>query len=56
MLTHASNSGISSIGLPRIGCGIGGLIWEDVRNVLRTLAESSPVDIVVYAPAKILAP
>jgi O-acetyl-ADP-ribose deacetylase (regulator of RNase III) len=49
MLTHARGVGIQSIAMPRIGCGIGGLQWEDVSMVIKELAESSPIDVNVYS-------
>ncbi|MFW5471053.1 macro domain-containing protein [Knoellia sp. CPCC 206435] len=39
--------GITTLGLPRLGAGIGGLQWSAVQAVLRALAASSPVDLVV---------
>ena len=48
MLTHAESLGIKSIGIPRIGCGIGGLKWENVSFVLYDLAEASNVALIVY--------
>ncbi|MFP2931529.1 hypothetical protein ACLESO_41360 [Pyxidicoccus sp. 3LG] len=40
--------------LPRIGAGLGGLGWEDVRALLARLGQETPVELVVfeeYAPA-----
>lgn len=36
-LAHAEAQGIYSITLPQIGCGIGGLEWEDVERNLRQI-------------------
>lgn len=33
-LAHADTHGVPVVALPQIGCGIGGLIWEDVAGVL----------------------
>jgi O-acetyl-ADP-ribose deacetylase (regulator of RNase III) len=39
--------GIRTLGVPRIGCGIGGLEWPDVREVLRGVVDMNPeVDLV----------
>lgn len=46
-LQDCDEFGIPKLGLPRIGCGIGGLRWEDVRQVLDEAAEDSPVDLVL---------
>jgi O-acetyl-ADP-ribose deacetylase (regulator of RNase III) len=36
-LWHAADMGHSILALPRIGCGIGGLLWQDVRLILERL-------------------
>lgn len=41
MFYHAEQMGVETIGIPRIGCGIGGLDWKDVRMVLLDVAEST---------------
>jgi O-acetyl-ADP-ribose deacetylase (regulator of RNase III) len=40
---------VKVIAMPRIGCGIGGLEWEDVRDIIEHYAERSPVDIEVWS-------
>jgi O-acetyl-ADP-ribose deacetylase (regulator of RNase III) len=39
---------IDRIALPHIGCGIGGLDWEDVQEILEDIAESMDIDIEVW--------
>lgn len=34
MKTHAKENGVSTINCPLIGCGIGGLIWPEVKEIL----------------------
>lgn len=51
MAEDAAIRGIDQVAIPRIGCGIGGLVWPEVEEVIRTAVElsSSPnLDIVVY--------
>lgn len=48
-LAHADENNIKTIALPRIGCGIGGLDWDDVQTVLRAAAESYQCDIEVWS-------
>lgn len=43
--------GISSIAIPPLGCGNGGLDWQDVRPYIEnSLADLPDVDVVVYEP------
>lgn len=49
MLGELSRLGIPSVGIPLIGCGIGGLDLDHVKGIWLALAEKYPtVDIVVY--------
>jgi O-acetyl-ADP-ribose deacetylase (regulator of RNase III) len=48
MLKHAESNGIKTIGIPQIGCGIGGLGWRRVRRIIKTHAEKSPVNLIAY--------
>lgn len=40
--------GIPVVGVPRLGCGIGGLDWEDVRDAIERAAAGSAVVVRVY--------
>lgn len=44
---HAEAHGVVAIGLPRIGAGIGGLEWPDVRDVITEIGARSSVSLVV---------
>jgi O-acetyl-ADP-ribose deacetylase (regulator of RNase III) len=48
MLKHAKNNGIQTIGIPQIGCGIGGLGWRRVRKIIKQHAEKSLVNVIAY--------
>jgi O-acetyl-ADP-ribose deacetylase (regulator of RNase III) len=39
---------METLALPQIGCGIGGLKWDEVKAALKILAESSTVDLEVW--------
>lgn len=41
--------GITSLGVPRIGAGIGGLKWDDVKEVFEQVAKTTDVKIVVVS-------
>lgn len=49
MLADAERRGIHSVGMPRVGAGLGGLAWERVREVLEGLSSQTPVSLVVYS-------
>lgn len=49
MLEHAALVGVQTIGLPQIGCGIGGLKWPDVKKVLEQEVKGTGIDIHVYS-------
>lgn len=45
---HAEYSfGIRNIGIPRIGAGIGGLAWDDVKNVLTSIGNNTDINLIV---------
>lgn len=48
-LEHATRHRVPSIGLPRIGAGIGGLLWPDVLAVITRVAGDHPVRVVVVS-------
>lgn len=39
--------GISSLGMPHIGCGLGGLDWQDVSKVVKKVFGTSRLDVLV---------
>jgi O-acetyl-ADP-ribose deacetylase (regulator of RNase III) len=46
-------SGVESIAIPALGCGCGGLRWDDVRPLIEQAAERmSGVDVMGYPPQK----
>ncbi|GMU61741.1 MAG: hypothetical protein AMXMBFR34_35040 [Myxococcaceae bacterium] len=48
MVRLAEQAGIHRVGLPRIGAGLGGLAWHDVRSELAAIGDSTPVELVVF--------
>jgi O-acetyl-ADP-ribose deacetylase (regulator of RNase III) len=48
MLELAEAEGVTEIGMPRIGCGPGGLRWAEVGPVLEDLAAGSAADLVIF--------
>jgi O-acetyl-ADP-ribose deacetylase (regulator of RNase III) len=46
-LMNCAGNGIPALGLPRIGCGIGGLDWPDVKSIMKNAAAQVPsVDLI----------
>ena len=43
-----ANPKIQTIGLPRVGSGLGGLSWGPVRSLLESEGERTPIQLVVF--------
>lgn len=41
---------ITSIAIPPLGCGLGGLHWPDVRRLIEKTLSSANAEIIVYEP------
>jgi O-acetyl-ADP-ribose deacetylase (regulator of RNase III)/uncharacterized protein YwgA len=50
LAAHAVEWGITSIALPPLGCGNGGLEWSEVGPLIYRKLHGLPIDIEVYAP------
>jgi len=49
LASNYSDMGISSIALPPLGCGLGGLNWADVKNLInKYLGSIEDLDVYVY--------
>ena len=52
LIAHVKRLGITSLALPPLGCGNGGLHWKDVRPIIeRALGAIPSVRILLYEPA-----
>jgi O-acetyl-ADP-ribose deacetylase (regulator of RNase III) len=48
MLSYAHQNNISKIALPKVGAGLGGLNWDDVKFVINKVAKDYPkIDLLV---------
>lgn len=45
-----AEKGIQSIAFPRLGCGNGGLVWSDVRQIMVEYLAPLPIDVYIYTP------
>lgn len=50
LIAHASSWNLTSIALPPLGCGNGGLEWSEVGPLLYRKLHAAPLDVEVYAP------
>jgi O-acetyl-ADP-ribose deacetylase (regulator of RNase III) len=48
-LADAGQRGLARLGVPRIGAGLGGLVWPDVGQVLRRAGEDSTVELIAVS-------
>lgn len=44
------NNNITSIAIPALGCGLGGLLWSEVRQVLVETLGDLETDVIIYEP------
>jgi O-acetyl-ADP-ribose deacetylase (regulator of RNase III) len=52
MVRLAEAANLAKVGLPRIGAGLGGLSWSEVRTLLATVGASTIVELVVFEDFK----
>jgi uncharacterized protein YwgA/O-acetyl-ADP-ribose deacetylase (regulator of RNase III) len=50
LVTHADEWGVTSIALPPLGCGNGGLEWSEVGPLMYRKLHGLPIDVEIYAP------
>jgi O-acetyl-ADP-ribose deacetylase (regulator of RNase III)/uncharacterized protein YwgA len=50
LVRHAAQWGITSLALPPLGCGNGGLEWSEVGPLIYRKLHDLPIDIELYAP------
>ena len=48
LVAEAARRRIDTVGVPRLGCGLGGLDWPEVRAIIEEEAGASPVTLRVY--------
>lgn len=48
--SDAVHKRIKSIAIPALGCGLGGLEWDDVQPLIMEYAEDFPCDVIIYPP------
>ena len=49
MQAHATMHGVSTIAIPKVGCGLDQMNWQDVVKLLRNIFAFSDIQIVVYS-------
>ena len=48
---YCQEHGIKTVAVPQLGCGLGGLLWVNVRPILIQELQDSPVEYRVYGDA-----
>lgn len=48
-IADAERRGVERLGVPRIGAGLGGLVWSDVADVLRRAGDDSALELVAVS-------
>ena len=52
LVTEVKLNGVESIAIPALGCGLGGLQWEDVKELIENAFKILPgVKVLVYLPS-----
>ncbi|KAJ1139223.1 hypothetical protein NDU88_005598 [Pleurodeles waltl] len=49
MQDHCLANGVKSVSMPRIGCGLDGLQWEKVSDILENIFSETDIKITVYS-------
>ena len=49
MKRHAIQNNVTSIAMPRIGCGLDGLVWERVRELITDVFKDTDIKITIYS-------
>lgn len=44
-----SDYGITSVAFPKLGCGNGGLLWREVKPLMRDYLRDLPIDVYLYS-------
>lgn len=50
LANHYGEMGIQSIAIPALGCGLGGLIWKDVKNAMEIILLKMKIPVEIYEP------
>jgi len=45
---HAVKNGVKSISMPRLGCGLDGLLWPQVRSLLQEVFSDTGITLTVF--------
>lgn len=46
--SHALENNVTSVAMPKIGCGLDGLIWEKVRDIITDVFKDTDIKIIIY--------
>jgi hypothetical protein len=49
MRDHAVQNGVKAICMPRLGCGLDGLLWPKVKRSIKEVFDNTGIAITVYS-------
>lgn len=52
MRAHMKKNGVTKLAIPKIGCGLDRLQWDEVFDVLKRIFSKLPIEIVLYDSPK----
>lgn len=56
LLENYQQLGITSLALPALGCGLGGLTWAEVGPILCSVANKMKIPVCIYLPSEMAVP
>jgi len=48
MKSHCASHSVKALAMPRIGCGLDGLMWPDVKNAILDIFDDLDLTITIY--------
>lgn len=53
LLIKMKNLSVTKLGIPKIGCGLDGLDWSEVKSLIEDIFSGSGIDIIVCIPSNV---
>ena len=49
MKDHCISHGVTRLAMPKIGCGLDGLQWSKVQNIIDQVFQDTDINVTVYS-------